>query len=176
MEVFMSSNTLDIVTRPDGDTMVHSELSPMFTHLMPVHDTSSPRQAKPVLFVADADPVLRRGLTAALKRRFGADYLVHSAATPEAGLRALRRLHDEAAEVALVIADLWLPGTGGVEFLAQARECYPRAQSIVLTTIGDDAVSESLQRALALGRPGHAQCHPVWVLSNGLRGRTAPFG
>ena len=61
--------------------------------------------------------MLRRGLTAALKRRFGTDYHVRSAATPGAALRTLRRLHDEAAEVALVIADLWLPDTGGVEFL-----------------------------------------------------------
>jgi DNA-binding NarL/FixJ family response regulator len=88
----------------------------MSTQCLPARDASSPNLTKPVLFVADADPVLRRGLTAALKRRFGADYLVHSAATPEAALRTLRRLHDEAAEVALVIADLWLPGTGGVEF------------------------------------------------------------
>ncbi len=147
----MSSNTLDIVARRDGDANLHRELFPTSTQFSSVHDTSSPKHVKPVLFVADADPLLRRGLTAALKRRFGADYLVHSAATPEAGLRTLRRLHDEAAEVALVSADLWLPGSGGIEFLSHARECYPRAQCIVLTTIGDDAVSESLQRALALG-------------------------
>ena len=119
---------------------------------MPVHDTSSPKHTKPVLFVADADPVLRRELTAALKRRFGADYHVRSAATPGAALSTLRRLHDEAAEVALVIADLWLPGTGGVEFLAQARECHPGAQCVLLITIGDDAVNEPLHRALALGQ------------------------
>ena len=119
---------------------------------MPARDASSPKQTKPVLFVADADPVMRSGLTAALKRRFGADYLVRSAATPEAALRLLRHLHDEAAEVALVIADLWLPGTGGVEFLGQAREYHPRAQYVLLTTIGDDAVTESLHRALALGQ------------------------
>ena len=54
--------------------------------------------------------------------------------------------------MALVIADLWLPGTGGVEFLAQARECHPGAQYVLLTTIGDDAVTEPLHRALALGQ------------------------
>ena len=51
-----------------------------------------------------------------------------------------------------MIADLWLPGTGGVEFLAQARECYPGAQCVLLTTIGDDAATEPLHRALALGQ------------------------
>ena len=113
----MNSNTLDIVTRRDRDTLLRREIRTTPTLRLPIHDTSSPKHLKPVLFVADADPVQRRGLTAALKRRFGADYHVHSAATPEAALRTLRRLHDQAAEVALVIADLWLPGTGGVEFL-----------------------------------------------------------
>ena len=56
--------------------MLHSRGPATPTQLMPVHDTSSPKHTKPVLFVADADPVLRRGLTAALKRRFGADYHV----------------------------------------------------------------------------------------------------
>jgi len=150
--VFMNTNTLDVDMRHDLGTPLSEVIRTTTIQTIPVHDTSSPRQTKPVLFVADADSVLRRGLTAAIKRRFGADYLVHSAATSEAGLRTLRRLHDEAAEVALVIADLWLPDTGGVEFLGQARECYPRAQCIVLTTIGDEAVTESLQRALALGQ------------------------
>ena len=131
----MTSNTLDIVTSPHGDAMLPGAIQPMPTRTIPVHDTSSPRHTKPVLFVADADDALRRRLTAALKRRFGADYHVRSAATPEAALSTLRRLHDEAAEVALVIAELWLPHMGGVEFLAQARECYPGAQSILLTTI-----------------------------------------
>jgi thioredoxin reductase (NADPH) len=51
----------------------------------------------------------------------------------------------------MVIADFWLPGTGGVAFLAQARECYPGAQCVLLTTFGDEAAAESLHRALALG-------------------------
>jgi thioredoxin reductase (NADPH) len=151
MEVSMSSS-LDIVARRNGNATLHREISATSTPCAPVADTSTSKLTKPVLFVADADPVLRRGLSTALKRRFGADYLVHSAATPEAGLRTLRCLHDEAAEVALVLADLWLPGTGGIEFLAQARECYPSAQCVLLTTIGDESVTEPLHRALALGQ------------------------
>jgi thioredoxin reductase (NADPH) len=148
----MASNTLDLVTRRDGDTLRRTEIPTTPTRSTPVPDTSSSRAyTKPVLFIVDADPVHRRGLTAALKRRFGADYHVRSAATPEAALRTLRRLHDEAAEVALVIADLWLPDMGGVELLGRARECYPGAQCILLTTIGDEAAAQPLHRALALG-------------------------
>ncbi len=90
----MNSNTLDIVTRRHGDTALRSEIQTTPTQTIQVLDTASPKHTNPVLFVADADPVLRRGLTTALKRRFGADYYVHSAATPEAALRTLRRLHE----------------------------------------------------------------------------------
>jgi thioredoxin reductase (NADPH) len=149
--VFMNSTILDIDARRDTDAVPRGEVPSTLAQTIPVLDKSSPKHTKPVLFVADADPALRRRLTAALKHRFGADYQVHSTATPEAALSTLRRLHDERAEVALVIADLWLPDMGGVEFLAQARKCYPGAQSVLLTTIGDDAAAQPLHRALALG-------------------------
>ena len=148
----MSSSTLDMVARRDEDTGLRSETRPMPTPTIPVHKTPSPKPSKPVLFVAEADSVLRRGLTVALTRRFGTDYHVRSAATSGAALRTLRRLHDEAAEVALVMADLWLPGTGGVKLLGHARECYPGVQGVLLTAIGDEAASEPLHRALALGQ------------------------
>ena len=148
----MHSKTVDIVARREGDTVLQRAVRTVPTQTMPVPDATSPKYTKPVLFVADADPVVRRGLTVALKRRFGADYQVRSAATPVAALSTLRRLHDEAAEVALVIADLRLPGPGGIEFLGRARECHPGAQCVLLITIGDDAVNESLHRALALGQ------------------------
>ena len=157
----MSTTTLDIITRRDGDTLLRREIRTTPTQTTPVHDTPSPKHPKPVLFVVDADPVPRRGLTAALNRRFGADYHVRSAATSGAALRTLRRLHDEAAEVALVIADLWLPNMGGVEFLSRARECYPGAQCVLLTTIGDDAASQPLHRALALGHVDRISDHRV---------------
>jgi thioredoxin reductase (NADPH) len=116
------------------------------------NNQATPELTKPVLFVADADPIMRRGLISALRRRFGADYRVRSGETAASALKTLRRLHLEAAEVALVVADQWLPNIGGVEFLARARECHPDAQSVLLTTIGDDAASAPLHRALALGQ------------------------
>lgn len=111
-----------------------------------------PDTTKPVLFVADGDPAQRGELTNALRRRFGADYHVHFGSTGAGSLRTLRRLHDEGAEVALVIADQWLPGSGGVELLARAREFNPGAQAVLLTTIGDAAAAEPLHQALVLGQ------------------------
>ena len=147
----MSSTTLDIVTGRDGSAMLRGEVRTMPTRFIPAPAASPSNHSRPVLVVADADPVLRRGLTAALRRRFGADYRVRSAATSRAALDTLRRLQREAADVAMVIADVWLPETGGVDFLVEARERYPGAQGILLTTIGDEAAAEPLYRALALG-------------------------
>ena len=79
----MYSNTLDVVTRRNGHAVLRGEVHIKPAQTRPVHGTLSPKQAKPVLFVVDADPVLRRALTAALKHRFGTDYHVRSAATPE---------------------------------------------------------------------------------------------
>src|SRR5918994_7590091 len=66
---FMNSNTLDVVTRRNGHVVLRGEVHNKPAQVSPVHDTSSPQQAKPVLFVVDTDPVLRRALTAALKHR-----------------------------------------------------------------------------------------------------------
>ena len=112
----------------------------------------------PVLFIVDADPQARAIAESALARRFGPDYRVLGAGTPKAGLTALRRLADEGGEVALVAADLRLPGMDGVDVpRAGARAapgCQPRAAG------GDGSVPHpipfdelaALQRATALGR------------------------
>ena len=68
----------------------------------------------PVLFVVDADPQSRRAAEAALIRRFGRDYQVLAAATPEDALSDFQRLADHGCELALVAADLQLPGMDGV--------------------------------------------------------------
>src|SRR5262249_20491455 len=107
--------------------------------------------AKPVLLVADSDPVSRRRLTDALDRRFGSHYHVHAAATADAAISLLHRLHTEADDVALVIADLRLSGGGGAPLLGHARECFPGIACILLTTIGDEQASGPLHQALALG-------------------------
>ena len=75
----------------------------------------------PVLFVVDADPQARAVTESALARRFGADYQVVTADAPQAGLDALARLAGRGDQVALLAADLHLPGMDGVEFLGRAH-------------------------------------------------------
>jgi thioredoxin reductase (NADPH) len=118
----------------------------------------------PVLFVVDADPQARDATEAGLRRRFGADYQILAADSTAAGLAFLEQLAGEGAEVALIAADLHLPGPGGVAFLEQARSVYPGATRLLLVAMDERGTRipfgalESIQRATALGRAD------LWVL------------
>lgn len=112
----------------------------------------------PVLFVADADPLARVALESALTRRFGPDYRVLAVGTPEDALTELRRLADEGGEVALVAADLRLPGMDGVDFLQRAHALHPGSWRVLLLgmdryhTLLPFTELATLRRAAALGQ------------------------
>jgi thioredoxin reductase (NADPH) len=127
---------------------------------MTKHDETSDGAARglPVLFIVDANLEARIGIESALLRRFAPDYRVLTADSSGAGLEALERLAQRGEEVALVAADLHLPGVDGIEFLERARALHRHAMRALLvamdrrgTRIPFDAL-ESLQRATALGR------------------------
>ena len=90
---------------------------------------------RPVLFVVDADQEGRAATEAALVRRFGLDHRVVTADTPESGLAALERLARHGDEVALIAADLGLPGMDGVEFLERAHGLHRNASRALLITM-----------------------------------------
>jgi len=112
----------------------------------------------PVLLLVDADPTARAALEAALLRRFGADYRVMAAGSPEAGLASLTELAQRGEAVALVAADLHLHGTDGVAFLAHVRALHPQAMRALLMPMDRRgtrfpfAALKPLQQATALGR------------------------
>lgn len=83
--------------------------------------TTTPRR---VLVVED-DPAIRRGIVAALAF---AGYEVLEAADGPRGLALA-----EAAEVDLVLLDVVLPGTDGLEILRRVRESRPTRPVILLT-------------------------------------------
>ena len=112
----------------------------------------------PVLFVVDADPQARTVTESALARRFGADYQVVTADAPQAGLDTLARLAGRGDQVALLAADLHLPGMDGVEFLGRAHLLHPGASRVLLVAMDRYHTRipftelATLQRATALGR------------------------
>jgi len=112
----------------------------------------------PVLLVVDADPEARAVTESALARRFGPDYRVLAADAPQAGLDMLERLAERGDQVALVAADLHLPGVDGVEFLERAHLLHRGASRALLVAMDRYhtriPLSElaTLQRTTALSR------------------------
>lgn len=127
---------------------------------MTKHDEAPDEAASglPVLFIVDADQEARIATESALLRRFAPDYRVLTADSPEAGLDLLERLAHRGEQVALVAAELRLPGMDGVEFLERAHALDRGVVRALLVAMDEHHTripfSElaTLQRATALGR------------------------
>jgi thioredoxin reductase (NADPH) len=124
-------------------------------HSKPAH-TASP--ALPVLVIVDADPQAGSATEAVLVRRFEPDYHIVTADSATTGLAVLQKLASQGAEVAIVAADLKLPGMDGVAFLELAHELHRDASRVLLLAMDryhtQIPLSElaTLQQATALGR------------------------
>jgi len=119
---------------------------------MPPDDTP-PRQ--PVILAVDDDPEDLARIAAELTRRFGSDYRILSAATGGEAVVALGDLRAQGAEVAVVLADQWLPDMTGTDLLTHVRDVHPEAKRGLLIRWGDWAHRETaaaVLRAMALGR------------------------
>ena len=112
----------------------------------------------PILLVIDDDPRELATCDRALRRRFGADYGVLAERSPEAALELLERLARRGEDVALVAADLRLPGMDGVEFLERARALHSGVVRALLVAMDEHHTRipfselDALQHATALGR------------------------
>ena len=107
--------------------------------------------AKPVLVVVDDEDDSRRALTDELGSRYGAHYEIISAGSPEVALARLGELRAAGAAVPLILADQWMPGMTGTEFLARAKQVIPTARRGLLMSWGDRAASAPILEAAALG-------------------------
>jgi len=112
----------------------------------------------PVLLLIDADEPARFRTEAALARRFGSDYSVRATANPEEGLAMLEQLRDQRQDLALVAADLRLPGMDGIEFLRRAHGLHPHAFRLLLVAMDQYHTRvpftelPTLRRATAIGQ------------------------
>jgi thioredoxin reductase (NADPH) len=94
----------------------------------------------------------------ALVRRFQPDYRVMTADSPSTGLAMLEQLATSGEDVALIAADLRLPGMDGVAFLERAQELHRQASRVLLLTMDRYHTRlpftelATLQQGTALGR------------------------
>ena len=107
---------------------------------------------KPVLLAVDDDLIALATIEHELRQRYGSYYRVTCEDSPEAGMRTLRELRAADQEVAVVLADQWMPGMTGVEFLTHTRRLYPDAKRALLFERGNRTTREPILQAMALGQ------------------------
>src|SRR5215210_8728646 len=107
---------------------------------------------KPVMLAVDDDLVALGKIEHELRQRYGGYYRVACEGSPEAGMRALQDLRAADKEVAVVLADQWMPGMTGVEFLTHTRSLCPGAKRALLFERGNRTTREPILQAMALGQ------------------------
>jgi CBS domain-containing protein len=106
----------------------------------------------PIIVIAHDDPVVLQALEDDLRARYRDRYQLTRAATGEAALAAVRGLKQRNALVALLLADQRLAGLSGVELLVAARDIYPEAGRVLLTTHADAASAIVSVNAVGIDR------------------------
>ena len=141
---------------------------------------------RPVITVVDDEPQALAALLGTLARRFGGDYRIVSHLSARAALDDLERIRADGEQVALVIADQWMPEMTGIELLGRAHEIHAAAQRALLVEWGDQSAAPSILQGCAFGQienylhkpwsPPEVHLYPAvseflaaWTRAHGLR-------
>jgi thioredoxin reductase (NADPH) len=90
----------------------------------------------PALIAVDDDPDTLELIASEMRRRYGEDYHVVCLRSPLDALAVLEELRNAGREVAVILADQWMPEMEGLEFLDRARSLDPRAKRGLLIDWG----------------------------------------
>jgi thioredoxin reductase (NADPH) len=106
---------------------------------------------RPIILIVDDDHAALARLQDALARRFGADYRIVAHVSARAALDDLEHLRAEGEELALVIADQWMPEMTGLSFLGHVRALEPSAKRALLVAWGDREAAPTILAGCAFG-------------------------
>ncbi len=109
--------------------------------------------SRPYIFAVDPDPRGIQRITGELQR-YSADYRVICGPSPEAALEQLKRMREEGARVAIVLAARGNDGLRGEKLLAQVYDLHPYAKRALLIPWGgwaDEETADVIRRAMTLG-------------------------
>jgi thioredoxin reductase (NADPH) len=117
---------------------------------------------KPVLLVVDDEKASLSSLEQELRSRYGLHYRIISSASAEEAAAHLEELRLQGTSVPLVLADQWMPGWTGIEFLSRVRELHPTARRGLLISWGDRSATAPILEAAALGQIEFYVPKPAW--------------
>jgi thioredoxin reductase (NADPH) len=117
----------------------------------PASSRAMAHMPKPMLVVVDSGSVSFRRIEYELRKRYDKDYQVVSIPSSKWGIKRLQEFKAAGEEVALVLADQWMPDMSGTEFVAQARQLFPTAKRALLIAWGDRTAQEPILRSMTLG-------------------------
>jgi thioredoxin reductase (NADPH) len=118
--------------------------------------TETPRYL-PVILIVDAEDTARDAASAALSRRFGADYEIQAVSSSSQGLDSIRHFIEIGGDIAIIAADIDLPDMDGVTFLELAHAIDRQAVRILTIPMDESHTNVPLsqlhrvRRATALG-------------------------
>ena len=107
---------------------------------------------RPVIAIVEDDPAILGALLDALNRRFSADYLVLPFLSARAALEQLASRKAAGEEIALVVADQWMPEMTGSELLGRAHELDRATKRALLVGWGDWKASSAILEGCAFGQ------------------------
>jgi thioredoxin reductase (NADPH) len=137
--------------------------------------TSEPHTVKPVILAVDDDPDELSRIEHELSDRYGTYYRVICEDSAEAGLEVLRRLKEAGEEVIVLLADQWMTGMHGIDFLIRARHLFPIARRAILAAPEDRSISDVLPRAMVLGQIDYFVAKPRQTPSELFHGVITDF-
>ena len=108
-------------------------------------------ESRPLIVIVDDRPRGVAKLLDAIGRRYGSDYHVLAHLSAKAALEDLVRAKASGEDVALVIADQWMPEMTGSELLLRAHDIHPEAQRALIVGWGDTAANETILQGCARG-------------------------
>ncbi len=92
---------------------------------------------KPVVLTVDDDAPVLRAVERDLRKRYGQDYRILSAASGQAALDLLQRIDQRNEPVALFLVDHRMPQMSGIEFLAKTLDRHGDSKRVLLTAYAD---------------------------------------
>ena len=115
-------------------------------------NTEESYMPKPVLLVVDDDADALANIEYELSKRYGDDYRIVCEGSAEAGIKTLEGCRSTREDVAIALADQWMPEMTGTELLTHAHQLHPTAKRALLVRRGDRTTREPILQAMALGQ------------------------